>query len=231
MKRQILLLSMFLFGLQLLAQDNTVKIYIAPQIGNGTFEDPFRSLINNYIDVSAGEGFTEIDNPARRYSICAVTAQPITHAAITADPSVISLTPIDVTAAELAAQLDQLVSSLPLSFRNNVQAALEAHGISFAWVGATNTVRDVFRYLLRVHFFSQMADGEGNANVLAFIRANLDSTVQQLSAAQRNAAKTWMESKGLPTGWITNSTTVRQVIHSIVQDLGFGLISLGGQGF
>ncbi len=232
MKKLLAVLLLALFALPLVAQDLNVKVYIAPQIGSGTFPDPFRSKINNYINVQAGETFDEIDNPARRYSICFVTAQPATHAAIAEDTEIVALTPNDVTPAQLQAVLDNPVSSLPLAFRTNVQNALEARGISFAWVDPpNNTIRDVFRYLLRIHFFSQRAEGEGNANVLAFIRQNLDTTVQQLSAAQRNAAKNWMESKGLSTSWIKGDDTVRMILQHIVYNLGFGVIKIGGHSF
>jgi hypothetical protein len=231
MKRLLTFVLLALFTLPVFAQDNTVKIYLAPQIGSGTFLDPFRSKLNNYINVQAGESFDEIDNPARRYSICTVIAQPATHQTIATDPTIIALTPNDVTPAQLQAVLDSPVSSLPSAFRTNVQNALEAKGISFAWVGASNTVRDVFRYLLRVHFFAQRVEGEGNINIFNFIKQNLDTTAKDLTAAQRNAVKNWMDSKGLSTGWITNTTTVRQVIHAIVTDLGFGIIKIGGQDF
>lgn len=231
MKRLLAVVLFALFALPLAAQDLNMKVYIAPQIGSGTFLDPYRSKLNDYIDIHAGETFDEIDNPARRYSICIVTAQPSTFAVIDADPDIVALTPNDVPPAQLAARLDDLVSTLPIAFRDNVRNELEARGISFAWVGASNTIRDVIRYLLRVHFFCQRAEGEGNADILDFIRENLDTTVAQTPVNIRNAVKTWMENKGLATGWITNQTTVRQILHSIVTDLGFGVIKLAGQNF
>ena len=235
MKRLIVLCALLFLSspIVIFAQgDNTVKIYIAPQIGSGTFEDPFRSKINTYIDVSLGESFDEIDNPARLYSICFVTARPATHATITADSEIVSLIQQDVTPAQLASKLDMLVSDLPSAFKNNVKNALEARGISFAWVGASNTVRDVFRYLLRVHFFSQEASGLNSWNFIKqFILSNLTAQISSMDPAVVNIVKNWMASKGLDYSWVSGTTTVRQVLHYIVENRGFGPIKIGGHSF
>lgn len=231
MKRLLSTLMFLAFVMPAFAQDETVRIYIAPQIGTGAFHDPYRSKLNEYINVENGESFDEIDNPARRHSLCFVIAKPATHAAIAADAEIIAVTPNEVTKENVHAILDTPLSSLNQTFKQSVSDALEAKGVSFAWAGGENTIRDVLRYLLRVHFFAQRIEGEGNAPVFNFLKKNLTTEFSELTSAQKNGIKNWMESKGLATGWLRADTTVRQIIHAVVTDLGFGAIKIGGHSF
>jgi hypothetical protein len=50
------------------------RIYLAPQIGSGTWKDPYRSLLNQFVNIQAGEEFDEVINDARRESLCVVDA-------------------------------------------------------------------------------------------------------------------------------------------------------------
>jgi hypothetical protein len=73
-----------------------IALYRAPQIGSGTIEDPFRSILNELIDTSAGEWFDEIDHESvkdaaevrRLESVCCVRAAQKTHDRIRRDPRV-----------------------------------------------------------------------------------------------------------------------------------------------
>lgn len=207
-------------------------IYYAPQIGTGTEEDPFRSLLNDFIDVQVGEWFDEIDNPARRFSICVVSASQTTHNSIGADIRCTLLIPtLAGNQEDLRTLLNTSFSSFSVGWRNAAQAKLEELGVSTTWITGTNTLRDVIRYILRTHFFAQIADGKGNNQVKSFLTRNLDSTIGSLSTQERNAAKDWMQERGLATGWITNGSTVRQVIHFVLENLGFGNIKLTNEVF
>jgi|WetSurMetagenome_2_1015567.scaffolds.fasta_scaffold158702_2 hypothetical protein len=232
MKRAILFLAIALIAVPVFAQVNTMKVYLSPQefVTYGDFSF-WRNKLNSYIDVQQGESFQEIDNPARHYSICFLTARSVTHATISGDPEIISLTPSDVAPSQIASALDTPVNNLPSAFRTSVQDALEAKGISFAWVGASNTVRDVLRYLIRVHFTAQRADGEQVSAILDLMKLHLDDPVNTISAAKRKQIKDWMSDKGLDTSWIGAQTDVRQVLHNIVNNLGYGKIKFGGQDF
>ncbi len=209
-----------------------MRLYLAPQSGDGTPENPYRNILNDLIDLPAGDWFDEIDHPARRYSICTVYALQATHDRIAADARVTAISPrVVADAAAFKADLDALFSSWPSAWRSAAQTRCEQLGISTAWITAQNTLRDVIRYLIRTHFFCQIADGEHNANVKALIAANLDATVGTLPAAVRNAARTWMQARGLAVGWIQNSTTVRKVVYYVVTNLGWGKARLGGEDF
>ncbi len=206
-----------------------VRFYIAPQTGDGlTVETGFRSIINNYVNVAAGEWFDEIDNPARRISIVCVHAPQATHDTIAADSTIIAIgNPIEE--ANIKNALDAPISAIPNVA--TLKTKLEGIGISTSWYSADNTVRDGIRYLMRVFSFAQIVDGLGNANIKTFIANNLDTTMNQIPANIRNAVSNWMQSKGLATGWITSSTTVRQVLHFIVTNLGFGALKVSSEDF
>jgi hypothetical protein len=119
---------------------------------------------------------------------------------------------------ELKTHMDSLINSLP-----NVAAlktALETRGISTSWLSGSNTIRDGIRYLIRIFSTAQIADGQGNGNIKDIIGRNL-----------RNGVKTWMQSRGLAIGWITNQSTVREILHFIVENLGFGKLKMSGEEF
>lgn len=205
-----------------------VSFYLSLQQGTGTFLDPFRSILNDLIHVDQGEWFDEIDNPARRISLCCVHAVQITHDAIVTDGRSLAIgNPVEE--ATFHDYLDSLLNTLPnLSVIKN---QLELRGISTGWLTANNTIRDGVRYLIRVFTISQLADGENNANIKNLIANNLDLTVAQIPVAIRNGIATWMQLKGLGVSWITGTNTVRDVVQYIVQNLGFGILKMSGQGF
>lgn len=212
-----------------------MKLYLAPQLGDGSDLNPYRSALNDLIDIEAGDWFDERDNPARHVSICNVHASAATHNNIALDGRAVLLTPIDILdQATLQTVLDAPFSSWPVAFRTAAQDGLEANGVSVAWVTGTNNLRDVIRYLLRGFVFAQMADWDGSARnlqLIGFLQGNLTATVGSLTAQQRNAAKNWMTSKGLDSGWITNANTVRQVIHYVMENLGWGQIPFAKEKF
>jgi hypothetical protein len=204
-----------------------VRIYIAPQIGSGivlsadpsTWSDttgPFRSLLNNYINLAAGEGFDEIDHPARRISICTVEASAATLDAIEADARVVPVIPIRATdRTHLAQILNAPFSSYPLAWRNAARTKLESLGVNTEWITGTSTMKDVLRQIVKLFSVAQVADGHGQTGVKEFIRGNLDVQVSAIPTAQRQAVGAWLQSRGIDTSWITGSTTVRQVVASL----------------
>lgn len=206
------------------------RIYRAPQVGTGSINDPITSILNELIDVQAGDHFDEIDHPARKYSICTVTASQKTHDAIESDGRSVALTPL-LSDIGFVSAMDTPFADVPQALRDKAKAQLESDGINTAWIMGTNTLRDVLRHLCRMHFFSQIADGVGNAALRGFLTRNLNETVGSLTVAQRTAARNWMQARGLGIGWITNQTTVREVVHYVVENLGWEKIRFGGTEF
>ncbi len=204
-----------------------VRIYIAPQIGSGMLLDPnpanwtdttgpYRSLLNTFVSLAAGEGFEEIDHPARRISICTVEAQATTLDAIEADSRVTPVIPIRATdRIHLAQILNAPFASYPLPWRNAARTKLEALGINTEWITGTNTMKDVLRQVVKMFSVAQVADGQGQGNVKEFLKGNLDVEVSAIPAAHRQAIGAWLQSRGIDTSWITGTTTVRQVVATL----------------
>lgn len=206
-----------------------IRFYIAPQIGSGTTYYPYQSLLNDFIHVENGEWFAEMDNPARRLSICCVVAEASTHTAIAADSRVIVCSPLADDKADMRTKLEQTFNSVP-----NVavlKTKLEAIGINTAWISGSDTLRTGLRYLLKVFTVGQFVDGEEVGEVREFLKSNLNTQVSAVPAAIRDKVKNWMQNKGLAIAWIVGTTTVRQVIHYIVSNLNIGKFIMGEEEF
>ena len=207
-----------------------VRFYIAPQtIHTDSAGEYWASILNDLIDITQDESFDEIDNPARKISICCVHALDATHANIAADSRVIVASPLANDIADMKTKLETLFNSI--SGVATLKTKLEAIGINTAWISGSNTLRDGLRYLIRIFTTAQILNGEGNTDVRDFIANNLDTTVVEVPVAVRNKVKAWMQNKGLAIGWITNSTTVREILHFIVENLGIGKLKMSGEDF
>ena len=205
-----------------------VRFYVAPQQGDGTFQNPFRSVLNDLINISQGDWFDEIDHPARRISICCVHASDATHAVILADSRPVPISELYEEGA-VGIGLAKIFNSITGS--TALKTKMENQGISTAWITSSNTMRDVLRYLIRIFTITQVSDGEGNTNVKEFLKANLTTTVAQIPVGIRTAIRDWMQAKGLAIGWITNATTVREIVHFIIENLGIGKLKMSGEEF
>jgi hypothetical protein len=215
-----------------MAQEEGMKIrfYVSPQIWRTDGAEPFYSnLLNDFIDVQAGESFTEVDNPGRRISLCCVLANDATHTAIAADSRIIVASPLANDFADLKSKLDTICSSIPSIA--TIRARFEEIGINTEWISGSNTLRDALRYLVRVFTFAQITDGENNPDVRDFVQKNLTTQIKDVPTALRTKVKDWMQARGLAVGWITNTTTVREVLHFIVTNLGIGKLKMSGEEF
>jgi len=206
-----------------------VRFYLAPQQGTGTEIDPYRSILNDLIDVHQGDWFDEIDNPARHISICCVHALDASHTAILGNTQVIPVSPLFASEADIPTGLETILNSIPGIA--TIKSKLETNGINMAWISGSNTLKDAIRYLLKTHAIAQIADGEGNSKVKQLIANSLDATVNQVPQAIRTAIRDWMQAKGLAIGRITNATTVREILHFIVSNLGIGKLRMSGEEF
>lgn len=209
-----------------------LRFYVAPQLNRvDDMGGYISSLLNDYIDVTTGESFTEIDNPARLISLCCVTASDATHVAIAADTQVITVSPLGDDLSDLKTKLDGSLDAIPSVSVSVIKSKLEAVGINMAWVQGSNTIRDAIRYLLRIFIFAQTANGAGDLDIRDFVKNNLDTKVSDVPLTIRNKIKDWMQNRGLAIGWIVSSTTVREILHFIVTNLGFGKFKMNGEEF
>jgi len=199
---------------------NTYRFYMATTIGTGTRADPFRAALTDFIVADGTQDFWSWFNPTHSVQFCLAWCDPTLHTTIAADSRVTVLSP---QWDDVNTHLDDLVGTIP----SGTQTALETNGIPVAWIDASTTYRDVWRWLSKRHIFSQSLIGTGDTNVVNFIKNNLDTTVGSLSAAVRNAGQNWMTNHGLDTSWITGTTTVRQVVKFIIANGSFSIMKHG----
>lgn len=207
-----------------------IRIYVAQQRGSGSDLDPYTNVLNDLIDVSAGDKFQEIDNTARKVSICVVTASNATHSAIIADGRAVPVTPSVATDdASFRAILNSPFDSYPTEWKTAAKTKLEQWGVNTGWITGSNSIKDVIRYIIRHYFMAQSATDSSAMTQL--LSVGLDTTAGDLTPQQRSDAREWMQDRGLAVGWITNSTTIREVVHFIGQNMGYGTFTFGGESF
>jgi len=201
----------------------TYRFYRSTQIGDGSKADPFRSKLTQYIVDDGASGFWDWLNPIRgvRYSLA--KADSTLHATIAADPDIMALSPELADLAALNAWLDQSITPGPTLINR-----LENDGISTAWMSGPTTARELLRYAGKLHVFygDFMVD---HADAVAFVQANLDTTIGNLPQAVRTSARNWITGKGLDVSWIQNATTVRQVLQYILENITWPNIPFGSQ--
>lgn len=207
-----------------------IRFYLCGQVGTGTKFDPLRPAISQLAiqwDRGGTEWYDSEDDPARKFHVCIVHGSQQTHDLCMT--VAVPLTPTVAADADAAnADLDSNVESGNAAWRDALKAALEARNISSAWINPSTTPRDVLRHIFRVIFLSQWAEGANATRVLQFLAANLDTQIGDLSAQVRNAAKNWIEARGLDTAWMVNSTTVRQVVQYVLSGIQWGPLKSWG---
>ena len=147
-----------------------VRFYLASQKGDGTFLNPYRSILNDLIDITQGDWFDEIDNPARHISICCVHASDDAHTAIEKDLKVIPVSLLYKDEAELKQGMSERVSL------DTIHATLIANGIDKNMVVGT-TLKDFLSYLIKIFTVAQIADGKGDQTTKNIIASDLTGSV------------------------------------------------------
>lgn len=202
-----------------------IRFYIAPfEFVTTETGDCWQIIFHNILDSAQGECYSIFDNPSRRIGLCHVVALEATHTTLMADSRIVPLSPLADDATDLRSKLDTVLNDIPNI--SVIKTKLENHGINTEWITGTNTVKDAMRYLMRLFYMSQKFEGMMDNDLLGFIQNNLTTTVANVPLAVRNKVKTWMQNRGLAIGWITNTTTVREILHFIITNLGIGKIKM-----
>lgn len=197
-----------------------VQLYLSPQelhTGDDGSEYTWNYL-NNLIDTGAGDWFDEIDHPARKVSICILTASDATIDAVNADPKCKKVLPARVadTAAFVSA-LDTPLRRYPGNWRSAVKTVLLNQGIDIDDLTLDNTLRDVLRRLMRAQALTQRAFGKRKQRILDFVQRNLDETVSVIPVEERDELRDWLQAEGIDITWATGSTTVRELTRYIYE--------------
>jgi hypothetical protein len=214
-----------------IAQAQLVRCYVAPQ---EQFVTPFgemgyRSVVNNYIYVTAGDWFDEYIFDGRFVSIVCVHAPQATQDDIAAASGIVTIgNAVDETQFHDYVN-NTLINNLPNAA--DTKMGLEANGISTAWCSPTNTLKDCMTYIIDEFTIAQWANGTGNTEVLTFINNKLDTQMKDISPTVRGKVMTWIQNKGLTTSQFNNQSTVRQVLQYILSNIRFGKYRLSGEDF
>lgn len=176
----------------------SVRIYLLPWIGTGEpGVDPRRAKYLVGIDTLPLMGSDIHCMPYGRQGVCLVSANVTTaeHNSLVAHDDV----------AAVPANLDATIGGALAT----VVAALEPMHFPCEWVTAQTTWRTLVRAVARLIALAQRVDGVTNGGRLLPVGITLDSTIGDLSAAQRDFMKTAIESFGGTFAGITLSMTIR----------------------
>lgn len=200
-------LALTLLGSVAEAQETVaLRFYIVPKIGAGTFLDPIRP---KYVSGQAMD--YGLDNTY-------LVGAQVTNAQHTSIAS-----NIDVIA--IPADLD---SQIGLTALDTVKARLESLRVPSDWVTTNHTWRDLVRAVGKgFQFMERFCGRQGRIFFEAGI--TLETRMNQLTAAQRNALSDAALSFGLDISNITSTTTVRQALRIFFQQL--PSFQLAGQTF
>lgn len=99
-----------------------------------------------------------------------------------------------------------------------VQSKLDALNIPSDWVQSTNTYRDVLRVVIKVFRLINRFNAQQKVNFFAS-GVTLNTQINQLNAAQRNALTQAAQSFGLDAGGITPTMQIRQALRIVAVQL------------
>ena len=196
--------------------------YRTARVGDGSPTDGYRSKLCNYI-VGDGDGtfFSDIVNYARAVRYALVRCDESLMDTIDADEDITPLSPRFNTDVDAEEWLD---SPRCDAFKD----AMESDGMNTNWVNNEDTNRQLYRYLRRFHNIIKHVIRNGDSSAMEFFMHNLDRTVANIPPTVRTGFRNWMENIGLDSNWITPSTTVRQVLHYVAENVDWMVPNLGG---
>lgn len=210
----------------------TFRLYRSARIGTGTRSDPYRSALTRYIhEDGTGATFEDwiqdpTDTGVARYALA--RCESAVHVACAADADVRPLSPEFANKAELATWLDAPVGAeMTQTIRDVVEA--DRIPIDDVVVGVT-TRRQLWRRIGMIHRVGNMLRGKRDDVVLDLLRRDVSTTVSQMAPTTRTRLRAWMTNHGLDTSWVTNTTTMRQILKFVVANLGVtpNTFKLGG---
>ena len=179
-----------------------IRFYLVPKAGDGlTRETAFRPA---YVS-DLGVPYVAMDYGRENMMLAAVDVTPAQHTTLIAHA--------DLTA--IPANLDSTVNSNLAT----VQAKLDDMKIPSGWVQTTTTYRTIVGAVGRFCMLMQRFDGRHKR---AFFESGitLDTRVNELTAAQRNAIAESAQSLGLDISFVTGPMTLRAVLKTWVDAMG-----------
>lgn len=221
MRKGLLTMALLMWAATASAQQMAIRFYLVPKIGTGASRaDAFRA---KYIADWAIDhpGDPSIEYVAMDYGV--------------EDAFLVAANVTTAQQTELAANVD--VTAIPTPVSNNVssvalttvQNRLESAFLPGTWVTTSNTYAEVLRTTARViqvmQRFSAMFGRLFQSGV------TLNTTMSQLSAAQRQNLRDAASTLNVDTSGATGSTTIRDALLLFSQQIPPVTFTLAGQSF
>lgn len=162
-------------------------------------------------------------NKARPVDYSFVCCDETIHNTIEADLEIQAMSPRFADLPAVQAWLDGDWDSTPAT----AKLQFENDGISTAWTAPATTRRNFWRYLNRYHSITHDLARDKDPDLFELLKANLNLTVGTIPAAKRQKFANWMNRKGLSTTWITGTTTIRQVVQFVLENIDWPAPNLG----
>jgi hypothetical protein len=185
------------------------RFYLLPKIGDGIFTNPLRPKYTD--DEALGVGWSlagrwsAMDYGLEDLFLMGADVTPEEHALLDAQADVTAIpTPIasNVTAGALG----------------TVQSRLESVNLPGSWVTTAFTYQQVLAIVGRVVAFAQRYHGLYGTRLFS-VTITLNTQVNQLTAQQRQRLQTAAESFGLDYSGVTGTTTMRQLLKLIADQM------------
>lgn len=212
MRQMLIAAGLVFMALTASAQEAAgVRFYIVPKTGAGTRADSVRP---KYIG-DLGIGYSAMDYGLENTFLAACAPDAATHTSLASNLDVIAIP-------------QGLDSAIGLTALSTVQAKLEGLHVPAGWVNETHTYRDVVRAVGKMFVFMQRFHGQ---QLRTFFESGvtLDTRINQLTQAQRQALLDAATSLGLDTSSITGSMLIRQALKTLADQMS-GFV-LGGEVF
>lgn len=202
-RRTVLLLAaLLMMSVAAEAQEPVaLRFYIVPKIGSGTFADPFRAKYIRDLAIP----YSAMDYGLENTFLAAVNVTAAQNTSLSSNLDVIAI-PQNIDA------------TIGLTALGTVQSKLEDLHVPSEWVTTSNTYRDVIRAVGKLFQFMQRFHAR---QLRTFFESGitLDTRMNELTANQRTALADTSDSFGLDRSAITNTTTVRQALRILFQQL------------
>lgn len=177
------------------------RFYIVPKVGAGMDDDAIRP---KYIG-DGGINYSAMDYGLENVFLVGADVTDAQHASLAAQ--------IDVIA--IPSDLDSLVSITALT---TVQSRMEGILVPAEWLTTGNSYRDVIRTVGKLFLLMQRFHGTQLRKLFSGT-VTLDTRLNQLSRAERDALTDTAVSLGLDVTGVTTTMTVRQAIKFLADQL------------
>ena len=197
----------FLMAVSAIAQEVTLRFYIVPmeQVGN--------QRAPKYFGGPRIPGIPELDGVAMSCQDFGLEKIFVVGSNLTTAQHTALMANVDVLA--IPTNLDANVSAVAL---NTIQTALENLKIPGTWITTENTYRQVVKFALAVAFLNQQMHALINTSLFES-SANLDTRMNQIPVATRNALSQGAQRLGLDVDAIKGTTTIRQALLLLAEQM------------